>query len=320
MGLEEGNVSCEATAGVLFSTASKNSEGIDIAKFRKGIMQLLPPPGSWTAAEKTNIVDANGNPIYESMLRIAQLVSQRFGSELTPLGVVVGDGAAMFYGKDGKPVWINGDGKYARADANGLGTKYDTIPTAPFGAKIEVAVSNGCTIVMATRGDRAVAMYDPVAKVWREFVLPTASPIPGINDVTKEKVTPQPKITQLIPQATGENKPTTIPATKGAGAEILINHESQAETRIYAQRPAGSYSQGPGDRWVSLYECPDLSFTGCKHVLPNTPDNQQLSWDDAERVLGGLRPGLKFYYGRVEYYGTKGRYSGNLYVINPSMK
>ena len=37
------------------------------------------------------------------------------------------------------------------------------------------------TMSCATRGDRAVAMYDPVAKVWREFVLPTASPIPGIK-------------------------------------------------------------------------------------------------------------------------------------------
>ena len=81
-----------------FRLPQKIQKGLILQNFARGIMQLLPPPGSWTVAEKTISLMPTEIQSMSQCLESPNLFLKGLG-QIDSIGVVVGDGAAMFMAK-----------------------------------------------------------------------------------------------------------------------------------------------------------------------------------------------------------------------------
>lgn len=157
--------------GVTFTEANRHPDGG--YRYPSGMSKIDKPLNQWTQAEKTTIVDATGNPIYEGVRAINQSAWVR-ENNLNYAGAWIGRGCGyglMFNNDEGNRVWAtdNLDRVMGRPDGNGLGAGVQEIPNPPVEGRQELVVGKEQTLVLVRNIDQIIGKYNPVTQKWEIF-------------------------------------------------------------------------------------------------------------------------------------------------------
>ncbi len=154
--------------GTVFAEGNRHPDGG--YRYPADMSKIDKPLNQWNQAERTTIVDAAGNSIYDGVGYIANSgwVSD---NKLNYAGTWIGRGCGyglMFEDQNGQDVWATNVLGMAmgRPDGNGLGFGAQPIPNPGIEGRMELIVGREQTAVWVRGTDQIIGKYDPVTQVW----------------------------------------------------------------------------------------------------------------------------------------------------------
>jgi hypothetical protein len=173
--------------GTIFTEANHNSDGSYM--FPVEISKIDKPLDQWTEAEKVQIVDAAGNPIYDG---VRTIVNSRWVSENMLKYVATWEGKGcgfglMFTNQNDDFVWATNilGNPMDRPDGNGVGFGVQIIPNPGIEGHLELIVGKEQIVVWIGGADQIIRMYDPMTQTWE---LSPGTPVPAPYELTSEQL------------------------------------------------------------------------------------------------------------------------------------
>jgi hypothetical protein len=236
------------------------------------------PLNEWTQAEKTTIVDAAGNPIYDGVRAIANsrwVSDNQLNYGGTWIGRECGYGL-MFNNIEGNKVWATNVLGMAmgRPDGNGMGIGVQSIPNPGIEGHLELIVGREQTVVWVRGSDQIIGRYNPVTQTWsiEQVFRVTETPVNPANDVARNLGYENCPDCTLIKDPGVNTEGLLKSQTEGVLGYYDYNHERWTSTRGWKD----VITQRIGGNWEN-YLFPVVRSAGTAYLFTLVTDGELLT-------------------------------------------